>query len=221
MKLLALALAAAAFALPTVASAQTVGSYDSGNCYPFMCNDSGTDVGPSINYYQIYDAGQFTGPISIESLTFFTFGSAGTVIGGTYDISLAVTTDAVGTPLSSLSAESGFFLGNLGGPIGGSLTIAGAAYAYDPMDGNLVLHVSVSDQDLVPNGGGNSYFWADYTGIVTSREYELVGQGVVSGTTGGLVTRFNTVPEPATWALLITGFGLVGASLRRRKPAIA
>ncbi|TPE61180.1 PEP-CTERM sorting domain-containing protein [Sandaracinobacter neustonicus] len=29
------------------------------------------------------------------------------------------------------------------------------------------------------------------------------------------------VPEPATWTMLIAGFGFVGASLRRRKPALA
>ncbi|MEY2882466.1 MAG: motif, partial [Pseudomonadota bacterium] len=29
------------------------------------------------------------------------------------------------------------------------------------------------------------------------------------------------VPEPASWALLITGFGLVGVSLRRQRPALA
>lgn len=29
------------------------------------------------------------------------------------------------------------------------------------------------------------------------------------------------VPEPASWAMLITGFGLVGATLRRRRAAIA
>ncbi len=27
----------------------------------------------------------------------------------------------------------------------------------------------------------------------------------------------NAVPEPATWAMLITGFGLVGATMRRRR----
>jgi hypothetical protein len=28
------------------------------------------------------------------------------------------------------------------------------------------------------------------------------------------------VPEPATWAMLITGFGLVGASVRRRRGVV-
>ncbi|MGL6044543.1 MAG: PEPxxWA-CTERM sorting domain-containing protein [Sandaracinobacteroides sp.] len=30
----------------------------------------------------------------------------------------------------------------------------------------------------------------------------------------------GAVPEPASWALLITGFGLVGAAMRRRRPAM-
>ncbi len=30
---------------------------------------------------------------------------------------------------------------------------------------------------------------------------------------------FNAVPEPASWAMLIAGFGLVGAAARRRRPA--
>jgi len=29
------------------------------------------------------------------------------------------------------------------------------------------------------------------------------------------------IPEPATWAMLITGFGLVGSAIRRRRPAAA
>lgn len=31
----------------------------------------------------------------------------------------------------------------------------------------------------------------------------------------------SLVPEPATWAMLITGFGLVGATMRKRRAAIA
>ena len=45
--------------------------------------------------------------------------------------------------------------------------------------------------------------------------------------TAGTITQFTgtalagTVPEPASWALMIGGFGLVGASLRRRRAVAA
>lgn len=41
------------------------------------------------------------------------------------------------------------------------------------------------------------------------------------GFIGGQVDPGGTVPEPATWALLITGFGLVGGLQRRRRAALA
>jgi hypothetical protein len=73
------------------------------------------------------------------------------------------------------------------------------------------------------------------------RDFLLFSNGLLAnGTTGqfqfGLTLRANgndsennpfflrqtgIVPEPATWAMLITGFGLVGFALRRRKSSIA
>lgn len=35
------------------------------------------------------------------------------------------------------------------------------------------------------------------------------------------VSLTAAVPEPATWAMMILGFGLVGSAMRRRKPAVA
>jgi hypothetical protein len=38
---------------------------------------------------------------------------------------------------------------------------------------------------------------------------------------GGGTPPIDAVPEPATWAMLIAGFGLVGASMRRRRGVLA
>jgi hypothetical protein len=45
--------------------------------------------------------------------------------------------------------------------------------------------------------------------------YQSIGQGVPA------TLQITAVPEPDSWALLIAGFGLTGAVLRRRRPAIA
>ena len=58
-------LTAGAFAAPI-----TIGTAQSGNCYPFMCNDSGTSSGVSIDYQQVYTSSAFSGPVMINSITF-------------------------------------------------------------------------------------------------------------------------------------------------------
>jgi hypothetical protein len=46
----------------------------------------------------------------------------------------------------------------------------------------------------------------------------VLGRGQISF---GLESTKPIVPEPATWAMMIAGFGLVGAAMRRRKVALA
>jgi hypothetical protein len=102
---------------------------------------------------------------------------------------------------------------------------------------------------LVPGGGDANPNWpdpnTDYHSQWFVADTDLAGQDWVlagkvtlatAGFTGGNIdeslkfgvsgkwTEFTpppVVPEPATWAMLIAGFGLVGAAIRRRQAAIA
>ncbi len=223
LKYLALALAAAA-SLGSAANALVIGSNNNGNCQPFACNDSGTATGQSFHYQQIYSASAFDGAGVIDALTFFSWAAipATKVLDGTYTVTLSTTTAALGSSyaITALSNTASFFTGNLGGAFDGSFTIDGANYAYDPAAGNLLLDIVVTNQDNIRNNM-QGYFQADYTGTQTSRAVDT-GNGVFSGG-GALVTGFSfaVVPEPQAWALMIVGFGLVGAAARRRSAVVA
>ncbi len=46
---------------------------------------------------------------------------------------------------------------------------------------------------------------------------QIVGTGTYNGQARGFVLTLNAVPEPASWFMLIVGFSLVGAGLRRSR----
>jgi hypothetical protein len=55
----------------------------------------------------------------------------------------------------------------------------------------------------------------NYASVGASNEISIWNNNGLRGVT------FGAVPEPASWALLITGFGLTGAAMRRRRVATA
>ena len=215
----ALAAMTVAFVAAPAAADVTVGSSDSGNCYPFVCNDSGVSVGQSIDFQEIYSSTAFSGPLTFAAITFFTWSTqpAVSVLAGNYNITFGTTLAPVGSgyPVGPLSNVVTFYNGALGGPVGSTYAISGTPYTYNPADGNLVMEIVVTNQTALGNGSGNGYFLADYTGAQVSRAYLETNVGT-GGPTGALVTRFGAgVPEPATWALMLAGFGATGAALRR------
>ena len=207
----------------------TVGSYDSGNCYPFMCNDSGTSSGVSIDYQQAYNSAKFSGPLAISTITWewWPGSTSSTALGGNYSFYWGYS--AVGLGLSSNLASNyngaANFLGTASIPSGGindnpTLTLTlGSPFTYNPANGDLILEIVVDTQDNVSNGSGNGYNWADLTGSDTTRAFCLTGFGCFSSGTGALVTTFggaSAVPEPGT--LVMFGSGILGlAGMLRRK----
>lgn len=209
----------------------TVGTFLTGNCYPFMCNDSGTNVGPSIDYQQVYSSTAFSGATTITSITWYfdaNDGGNALAIGGTYTFSWGYaafnSVNNLSTNLPSNYISGPNLLGTATIPAGGindnpTLTLSGfTAFTYDPSLGNLLLEISVTNQDNVPNGSGNGYNEADNSGTVTSRAYCLTNAGCFADSVG-LVTTFGTgsgVPEPGT--LVMFGSGIIGiAGVLRRK----
>jgi hypothetical protein len=80
-------------------------------------------------------------------------------------------------------------------------------------------------------GGPTHYFsgWHQVTHAFTATSSSQLLSFLSMGTPNGLppvalldgVSLTGNVPEPASWALLIAGFGLVGAAARRRKAVVA
>lgn len=210
------------------ASAQvTVGTMQLGNSIPFGSTFFGN------RYQQVYSASAFTGPLAIQSLSFFCTNSScipslsfGT---RTFSFSLSTTSKAVAGLSSSLNENFGsdvtpFYSGVLSGTVGAGFSIVGNMFNYDPSQGNLLLEILVGpgtlpsptlfvDRDAVNSG-------------LMSRAYGTGDVGTAENSqTVGLVTGFNvntgnvvaSVPEPATTALLGAGFALLAVSARARR----
>lgn len=66
---------------------------------------------------------------------------------------------------------------------------------------------------------GLKFFASAYNGVYTGNE--AYNNSTTNPLFEGLVTAGSAVPEPITWTMMITGFGLIGASMRRRRVSVA
>lgn len=162
-----------------------------------------------------YGAGFSTpgSPFTVGDLTFVEGGQ--NLIGGTgtgYNLARNLFTDNYvrGTTIQ-IAGTHNLFAFNLGnffgtGAANVSVTTNLGSYSFAPTVGTATNLAALTFLGLKASGG--EYF--------TSVSYS---GGNATGATD--VQLGGAVPEPASWALMISGFGMAGAMLRRRKVALA
>ncbi|HEV3330449.1 MAG TPA: PEP-CTERM sorting domain-containing protein [Bryobacteraceae bacterium] len=213
----------------------TVGNDDTGTCVPFNCNLDQTASSP-LDYQQVYTSTAFGGPISITSLTWYfanAFGGTPTMLPGSYSVYLSYTGALVGGLSGNLASNRGadyslFSTFSGGQNLSPSFTTSGGPFLYDPSIDNLLVEFLVSNQPYQPNNGTFGYMETDQSGTITTRAFATpefpdpsFGFANAARSDSGMVTTFgtSTVPEPATWPLVLAGLSALVGSAARRKTA--
>jgi len=117
---------------------------------------------------------------------------------------------------------------NMAGIGGDELNFDGLDFVWNPEDGDLVLTLEIVPPPKAGGGGGFFSLAANEDGppapgAGAGGDGPFQPQNGDDGPHGGgpgsgvIVDAITVVPEPATWAMMIAGFGLAGASLRQRR----
>ncbi len=184
-------------------------------------------------YQQVFDDSAFSGPLTINQLTFYdTILKGGSPNpGSNFQIYLAATTtqqvNAItdNFPVALINSATLVFNGAIPALANGRLDFTlSQSFAYDPSGGTNLLLI-VKNFDL--SGSATPLFLdSDTRGTVTSSRQYSGPNGPAGNLKTGLVTGFNdvvAVPEPATWGSMLAGLALIGfmaTRRRQRSPAI-
>lgn len=207
-----LAFAAPANAAPVVFGSPTPSF--TGDCTP----------GCTPSFQTVYSGAAFgVSPVSISTISYFLadVGISGPGLNtSTYTITLSTSVNPVGSLSSNFADNVGpdvatFYVGIPAVPAtAGWFTFSGSPFAYNPTAGDLLVDIQTT---------GNNFIYSSYegSGFNAQRLYSFAVNdvsGQVNSPGYHIVTQFNAaaVPEPAAWAMMVIGFGMVGAVVRNR-----
>lgn len=187
-----LALAATLAASPAAAATVFAGTND--GCSKTTCfNESGV-------FKQTWSASGLTGPTTIGQLL-LARGVLGALDSSTFRLSFTLNGREVGAWGSYLMAGIG----------GDELSFSGEAFVWNPEDGDLTLVLEI----VQPKPGSGLFVAARSQPDDGNPQPDIFDEGPANiGDIGNAAV--SAAPEPGTWALMIGGFGLAGAALRRR-----
>lgn len=164
------------------------------NDHEFLVDErdgKGLGDGTNAKIKQIFKI-DLTGAADITSLTGAAAASAAVTKSGTPFLDLVAALTAAGITKDQIPAK-----------------IEGITFGQDIMYGGSLYHTLyiANDNDFVPGVAGPNQFY-----VFGFQDGDLPNFAP---------QQFAAVPEPATWAMMIGGFGLVGGVLRRRKLSVA
>ena len=103
---------------------------------------------------------------------------------------------------------------NSGGVYTGTFTNTATADG-TPFTYSLPYTITIGTSDSITIGGNSIYFNG------ASIHFNLLTLASGGDTVHGDLTATVSVPEAASWAMMVAGFGLVGAAMRSRKTAVS
>ena len=117
------------------------------------------------------------------------------------------------------------FTFNLSGDMGADAALITEIFGGNDIDFTSILLDTYAFTQTVFDGSGDETWALDPSVVLSAGMHTIYVNGNVVGNSGdgsysGVINLSSAVPEPATWGMMLLGFGAVGFAMRRRRQPV-